>query len=205
MRTLIILFAKAPEAGKVKTRLIPRLGAEGALDLHTRLVEDTWNRCLLPLAAQQTGLDLALHTDRETTAWPQVVPRRLQVGSDLGSRLESALSTGLSEGYAQVLVVGGDIPGLPAALLADLLDRAAEVALGPVRDGGYYAIKARRNAPRMFAGVRWSTEHACQDTMAACRACGLTVAAGQPWYDLDTPEDLDALPESVRRMLGCGV
>jgi rSAM/selenodomain-associated transferase 1 len=205
LRTLIILFAKAPEAGKVKTRLIPRLGAQGSLDLHNRLVEDTWNRCLLPLAEEQRHLDLALHTDSPTTSWPQLMPRRLQVGSDLGARLEYALSTGLCDGYSQVLVVGGDIPALPAALLADLLDRPEDVALGPVRDGGYYAIKTRRTDPRMFASVRWSTAHAFEDTIAACRACGLTVAAGEPWYDLDTPEDLDALPESVRRMLGCSV
>ena len=187
MKPLIAVFAKAPIAGRVKTRLVPPLTPQQAAELHERLVADVWQR--LPGDALRE-----LHTDQPTSAWPDISPRRLQSSGDLGARMFHALQTGLAAGHPRVAIVGGDIPEFPTSYLDRLLNAEADVALGPTFDGGYYAIICRRISPAMFDGVRWSTAHALADTLAACARAGLATFTGEPWHDVDRPEDLDLLP-----------
>jgi hypothetical protein len=182
----MILFAKTPIPGRVKTRLIGRLSPEQAAALHEAMVRDAWQR-LGPLGP------IELHTDEETVAWEGIGPRRLQAEGDLGRRMLGAFEHALNDGYGLALIVGSDAPGLPAAHIAALLESAADVALGPTADGGYYAIGCRRPHPRMFEGVRWSTPHALADTVAACARCGLSVHVGPAWFDIDEPADLERL------------
>jgi rSAM/selenodomain-associated transferase 1 len=176
----IILFARAPVAGRVKTRLIPLLGAEGAADLHRRLVR----AALARLAAVGP---VELHTDVATDAWPEFAgPRIVQAEGDLGARMLAALASG-----GHVLIVGSDAPGVPDGYLNALLASTADIALGPTEDGGFYAIAARRTHPEMFAGVAWSSGSELRQTIQACERCGLTVQIGPRWFDIDTPEDLE--------------
>lgn len=193
MRPLLILFAKAPVPGRVKTRLQPDFSPEQSAELHRAFVRDT----LQTLHGMAPVADLELHTDTDTDAWRDVeVARQLQMGGDLGARLFQALHGGLEVGRPQVMVVGSDAPTLPVAHLAELLRIDADVAIGPSEDGGYYAIAARRVHPRMFAGVEWSGPKALEGTVAACRACGLTVATGKNWFDVDTAAELARLAAS---------
>lgn len=191
MKPLIAVFAKAPVPGRVKTRLVPPLTFEQAAQLHQRLVADLWSR--LPAGAERE-----LHTDQPTAAWPAIAPRRLQSSGDLGARMFHALQTALAAGHPRAAVVGGDIPDFPTNLFAPLLQADADVALGPTRDGGYYAIVCRRICAGMFDGVRWSTSDALADTITACARAGLTTVTGEPWHDVDRPEDLDLLPPHLR-------
>lgn len=184
-RPLMILFAKAPVPGRVKTRLIPRLSAEEAARLHKRLVEHAWQR----LSGLRDAASLELHTDVPTACWSEMHPRRLQSPGDLGRRLFHALETGLRR-TPLCLVVGSDAPGLPESHLRQMLDSKADVTLGPTADGGYWAIACRRVHPAMFEGVRWSTPDAFEDTRRATEACGLSVASGAVWFDIDEPDDL---------------
>lgn len=104
-----------------------------------------------------------------------------------------ALRTALQAGREQAIIVGTDSPALPLGHIESLLRSGADVALGPADDGGYYAIACRRVCERMFDGVRWSAADTMQRTTAAVRACGLTVEHGEPYWDVDTPEDLQRL------------
>jgi len=194
MKPLIAVFAKAPQAGRVKTRLVPPLSAEQAARLHERLVGEVWAR-VRELAAVA---DCELHVSGETDAWPEAAPRRRQSPGDLGARMLHALEQGLTGGHPRVAIVGGDIPQLPLEAVLALLAADSDVALGPARDGGYYAICCRRTHAAMFAGVRWSTPHALADTIAACARLGFTISIGQPWHDVDTAEDLHLLPPHLR-------
>jgi len=202
MRPAIILFAKAPLAGNVKTRLQAKLGAEATLALHEAFVLDMLDK-LLTLSDLA---DIELHTDTKTDAWRRAkVTRRVQVAGDLGLKMLHALSTALARGREQACIVGSDAPTLPAAHLRALLSSPADVALGPCEDGGYYAIVCRRTHAAMFQGVRWSSAEALSQTEQAARACGLSVERGPGWYDVDRPEDLPRLlrdgdlPARVRR------
>jgi rSAM/selenodomain-associated transferase 1 len=184
MRPAIILFAKAPVAGGVKTRLEQALGAEATIELHNAFVLDMLDK-LLTLSA---AADIELHTDIRTDAWqrPEVVSR-MQTGGDLGSRMLHALDG------KWACIVGSDAPTLPVSHIQALLASSAEVALGPCEDGGYYAISCRRTHREMFDGVEWSSARALEQTEGAARACGLSVDRGAGWYDVDRPEDLRRL------------
>jgi uncharacterized protein len=184
---VVIVFAKAPRAGSVKTRLIPALGQKGAADLYERLV-----RHLLKRLAPR--FELELHTDIPTDAWSDVpVTRELQVEGDLGMRMEHALRGALEEGRPRASIVGGDAPTVPLEYVEALLRSPAEISLGPAEDGGYWGVSAGKVAEGMFAGVDWSTPRAFEQTVQACRRSGLSVEVGPRWRDVDTAEDLEWL------------
>ena len=186
----MILFAKAPVAGRVKTRLAAEIGAGRAAELHRAFVTDS----LAILKKFTIVADLQLHTDICTDAWRELdVAREVQTPGDLQLKLLHALGRGLAAGRPQVIVFGSDSPTLPHAHVKKLLDSTVDVALGPCEDGGYYAIACRRVHPDMFAGVAWSTPDVLEQTERAARACGLSVARGDLWYDVDGPEDLERL------------
>lgn len=187
---VIVLFARAPIPGRVKTRLIPALGAAGACALHEALVGDALRR-LADVARVE------LHTDAATAAWPEFGgTRRVQVpGGDLGARMLAALDG------RHAMIVGSDAPAIPAAHLHGLLAAVSDVALGPTEDGGYYAIACRRTHPAMFANVEWSSGRERLQTIDACRRAGLSVDEGAPWFDIDEPADLDrAVREGLIRL-----
>ena len=187
MRPVIILFAKAPVPGRVKTRLCPFLDAASAAALHSALVRDALE--LLETFSFEADIELA--TDVETQAWRDVVvPRSLQEDGDLGDRVLHALAKALGAGRPKAVIVGSDSPGLPAGHIAALLQSDTDVALGPTEDGGFYAIACRRISPGMLHGVRWSSSNTLGDATRAVRACGLTAELGQPWFDIDEPSDL---------------
>jgi len=193
MPPAIILFAKAPVAGRVKTRLEPRLGRAGTVKLHDAFVRDAI-AMLLSLAG---GAAIELHTDIETDAWLEApVTRKLQCAGDLGLKMFHALDAALAEGRPRACIVGSDAPTLPEAYLQELLAGNSDVALGPAEDGGYYAIACRRVHPKMFSGVEWSTAHTLQQTVEAAKRCGLTVELGRSWYDVDKYADVERLLRS---------
>jgi len=198
----MILFAKAPIPGRVKTRLATAIGAGPAAELYRAFVADTISK----LAEFRDVADIELHTDTLTDAWTeQGVARDLQVASGLELKLLHALAGALQTGRPQVMVLGGDSPTLPRGHIQRLLDSKADVALGPCEDGGYYAIACRRVHSEMFTGVEWSTSHVLEQTERAVRASGLSVESGDLWYDVDGPEDLarlikdPALPPCTRQ------
>jgi rSAM/selenodomain-associated transferase 1 len=188
MRPVAILFAKAPVAGRVKTRLCPPLTPEAAARLHEAFTADVLATLSL------LDADIELHTDIGTDAWPEFdVTRKLQYEGDLGLRMFHALRVALEEGRPRAMIVGADLPHVSAAQLGSIFQGTADVSLGPTDDGGYYAIAASRVVPEMFAGVEWSTHRTLDQTVAACRAVGLSVELGPASFDVDTIFDLDRL------------
>lgn len=185
MLPLIVLFAKAPAPGRVKTRL--GLDPRRAADLHSEFVRQT----LIMLESLRGEADVELSTDEPTEAWLEFpVPRSVQNAGQLGERIYAALEQALAAGRPKALILGSDSPGLPAAHLRALLASTADVRLGPVDDGGLYAIACGKTVPAMFDGVRWSTGFTLNDTGKALTSCGLSVELGSAWFDVDRPEDL---------------
>ena len=184
MRPVILLFAKAPVPGRVKTRLAAGIGPQKAADLHRLFVHTMLDR--LPKFGE-----VELHLDTLTDDFSrQNVSEALQSAGNLGDRMLAALTPRLP-----ALLLGSDSPTVPDSHIAVMLETEADVTLAPTDDGGYWAIAARRTHPEMFAGVRWSTPDALADTAAACRAAGLTVALGPTWFDVDEPKDLGRIAE----------
>jgi len=188
MRPVILLFAKAPVPGRVKTRLAAGIGPEKAADLHRLFVYTMLDR--LPKFGE-VELHLDILTDDFSRQNVSQVP---QSAGNLGNRMLHALTP-----RVPALLLGSDSPTVPDAHIAAMLETTADVTLAPTDDGGYWAIAARRTHPTMFEGVRWSTADALADTAAACRAAGLTVALGPSWFDVDEPADLGRIAEFLEQ------
>ncbi len=189
-RPLLILFAKAPVAGRVKTRLCPPLTPDQAAGLHSALVQET----IEMLSTFSDVADVELSSNSSNESWPSVtVPRSVQPAGDLGARLFHALAGALALGREVAMVVGSDSPGLPSSHIGALLESAADVTLGPTLDGGFFAIACRRVHASMFEGVRWSTAFTLDDAVRSAAQCGLTVAIGPAWFDVDVEHDLERM------------
>ena len=189
-RPLLILFAKAPIAGCVKTRLCPPLTPDQAAGLHSALVQDT----IEMLSTFSGYADLELSSDSAIKAWPDLtLPRSVQAEGDLGLRIFQALAGALTSGREVAIVVGSDSPGLPASHISALLESEADVTLGPTLDGGFFAIACRRVQANMFNQVRWSTGFALADVARSAAQCGLNLATGPTWFDVDVEEDLERM------------
>ena len=186
----MILFAKSPIPGQVKTRLHPVLTPTQAAALHQTLVAQSLAR--LATLAPSYGLELHLAGSLDPWLHPEI-PRRTQSSGDLGLRMLTALENALAAGHPQAMILGSDSPTLPLDYIHQLFAAPSDLALGPTEDGGYYAIAARRTHPAMFANVRWSTADTLADTLSAAHAAGLSTSLGPSWWDLDSPADLERL------------
>ncbi len=197
LRPVLIVFAKAPRPGFVKTRLIPRVGAEGACRFHEAFVRD-----MLQALHELDGLcDVELHTDERWDHWASNGRvAKLQAPGDLGTKMRTALEDALHGGRPLAVILGSDSPSLPMAYVRQILECPTDVCLGPVADGGFYAIACRKVQPSLFDGVTWSSPQTLEQTIAAVTKAGLTVALGPAWYDIDSVDDLDRLmgDEGVR-------
>lgn len=190
-----LVVAKAPVPGRVKTRLVPVLGEEGAAALSRAMLLDTLECCRREV--DEVGILHARADEAEALAalaGPEAVLIH-QRGSGLGG----ALLTGMRKTLAErdtALLVSSDVPGLPegsldAALAA--LEGGADVVLGPCPDGGYWLVGMREALAAPFTAIPWSTPAVLDTTLARCRAASLVVELLETWRDVDTPDDLAAL------------
>lgn len=195
----IIIFVKAPEPGRVKTRLCPPLSSAEAALLYQAFVQDT-----LAMAAQiqQTTVELAYEP---TDSYPDLawlgrenLSFFKQEGKDLGSRLIHAFERAFVNGSVRVVIIGSDSPALPS----DYIRRAFaemdshDVALGPTADGGYYLIGLTRPAPQIFQNISWSTAAVYNQTVGLVKQHGLSLAELPLFWDIDKAEDLALLEKS---------
>lgn len=187
----LMVFAKAPVPRRVKTRLIPAVGADGAATLHAAFVRDV-------VARHQRGdrrLVVWRGGDVDHPLWADLgVELETQPEGDLGDRLKVAFAKELAGGAA-VVVLGTDSPTLPPGLV-DAAFAALEthpVVIGPACDGGYYLIGMRGAVVPVFDGVAWGTESVFAHTIETLNAAGVDYAVLDFWYDVDRPDDLRLL------------
>lgn len=205
LSTALVIFAKAPIPGQVKTRLCPPLTPDEAATLHGSFVLDTLERTKTAVAKFKLPIDRylacapsATHVFFKIMEERQGVKLIDQVGDDLGARMSQAFETMFARGYQRLLIIGTDIPTLPldhfkqtAALLEN-----HDLVLGPALDGGYYLIGLKRPTPELFVDIPWSTDQVLTLTQEKAVTLGLTTALLEPWNDVDTVADLQALVEA---------
>lgn len=203
-RTLVV-FVKQPTPGRVKTRLVPALGAEAAAALYRVLVEHVL-RATSPARGEYERLVFfdPRHAAEAMRRWLVGVQLRHQSGEGLGARLADAFERAFRRGADRVAVVGSDTPSLGRADVTSAfaaLD-AADVVLGPAEDGGYYLVALRAPQPALFEGIAWSTSGVLAQTLERAAAAGLRVARLATRRDVDTLEDLRAEWALVEPLLG---
>src|SRR5262245_53711926 len=199
-------MAKAPRAGEVKTRLCPPLSAGAAASLYRCFLLDKIEQVR---ALKDARPFVAYTPDEARTEFEALAPGFAlvpQQGADLGARLLASLGTLLSDGHPGAIAVDSDTPTLPTPFLQQAVDRIADptvdVVLGPTDDGGYYLIGMRAAHPNLFEAMEWSTPRVLGETLRRAAAAGLRLACLPPWFDVDTPDDLARLRETVRYQRG---
>lgn len=195
----LLVFARLPRPGRVKTRLIPALGPHGATRLYAHLLERT-----LASAAQLQDTTLQFWCDpagEAPEACSELAKRygmtpHLQSGQDLGSRMHHALETALDRFDAAVLI-GSDCPDLDAGYLGQAFVQLADhdVVIGPADDGGYILIGMKRAQPRLFEPLPWGTPDVLDQTRLRLTRNGCRWAELPTLRDIDGPEDLAHFPE----------
>jgi hypothetical protein len=204
-RAALVIFAKAPIPGQVKTRLCPPLTPDEAATLHGSFVLDTLERTKAAAAAFKLAFDRYLacapssaHVFFRIMEERQGVRLIDQVGEDLGARMAQIFEILFARGYKRVFIVGTDTPSLPLERYQQALAALElhDLVLGPALDGGYYLIGLNRPIPDLFTGIPWSTDQVLKLTQEKAGQLGLKSALLTPWRDIDTIGDLEALIEA---------
>ena len=196
-RRRLILFARFPVAGKVKTRLIPALGEEGAAALHRRLTLRTLRTAHALCQSQNVELEIRFAGDEANQMQHWLGDDwlcRPQCEGNLGQRMAGAFADSFREGSPATVIIGSDCPSLTPETLAAAFDalKTNPVVFGPATDGGYYLIGLTKLVPELFQGVAWGTETVLAQSLQILEPTGIRPAQLQPLDDLDRPEDVAA-------------
>jgi rSAM/selenodomain-associated transferase 1 len=193
----VLFFVKYPAVGRAKTRLAKQLGRKVASDLYKNFVTDilaTLNNLKVNLRIFFDPPD----AEKQFQFWLgeeySYVP---QIGHDLGQRMKNAFLQAFGEGFKRVIIIGSDIPDLPAYyfdLAFDALD-TNDAVVGPSSDGGYYLIGFVKDAfsPEVFNGISWSSDSVFDQTVDILKQYGRKLYLLPQWYDVDTLADLESL------------
>ena len=196
--TRLVIFAKAPQAGSAKTRLIPALGAAGAAELARQMLAHTLAQAL----ATGAQVELCMSPAAGDPAWrgvalPGTVKLSAQGEGDLGERMNRAMNRALTQ-QAAVLLMGSDCPALSAGHMAEAAAQLKhhDAVLIPAADGGYVLIGLKAPCPGVFAPMAWSTSVVAAETLRRMASLGLRVWLGPTLHDIDDAADLVHLPDT---------
>ncbi len=197
VRQLLVVMAKEPVPGEVKTRLFPQLSPGEAAALYRCFLLD---RIEEMGALHGTAVAVADTPERAGESLAALFPGNFalfaQRGKDLGERLSTAFSDTLSQGYEAVSIIDSDSPDLPRSIVEQsfqtLRSSRTDVVFGPCLDGGYYLVGMKKACPDIFAGIPWSTSRVLETSLEKTEKAGLKAVLLPPWSDIDTFEDLRA-------------
>ncbi len=198
MKRAVILFTRVPRAGHTKTRLLPVLRPEQCAGLHWAFLKD--------LGALYRKLDahlfVAYTPDPDWEKLKDILPRGSylpQKGQDLGEKMYRSIKKVLDLGYESVILTGSDLPMMTLSHLESGFSALEnnDIAIGPTSDGGYYLIGMKRPNRDIFRVEGYGGATVFENTLAAAENAGLALGLAMCCDDVDTPEDLHRLIQSV--------
>ncbi len=197
----VILMTKIPQAGESKTRLCPPLTASGAAELAECFLRDTI------LHVEQTGIEMWLavtpYSSFDELEFMVHKPAHIfmQEGCNLGSRMNHALRTVMKNDKRSVVLIGSDLPTMPALYVTTAIEvleeDEADVVFTPTRDGGFGLVAMRKPIPALMECVEWSTATTLLQVLARARVLELRYLLLTEWYDIDTVADLAELSSEL--------
>ena len=201
----LVIFCRYPVSGQVKTRLIPELGADGAMAVHQRLTEHMAAVSMALRNQRQVGLEVCYDggSTELMRGWlGDSFDYAVQQTGDLGQRMAATFSRVFAGGAQRVVLVGADCPDLCAEILGQAFVglESSDLVLGPARDGGYYLIGMAREVPELFVGVDWGSGTVLRQTMNLAENLGISPNFLPLLADVDRPADLAIWPD-----LRCGL
>jgi len=196
---VLVIMAKAPKPGAVKTRLTPSLSPEAVLDFYGCLLDDT-----LTLARSLSDVEVAIMCpESDVNELSLVAGREARVVAQKGEGLAAGLTSvfaQFTESQRRAIAFNSDSPHLPGFVLEEAFETLAEhdVVVGPTHDGGYYLVGAKASHPSLFAHDGMGTNSALERLLSRTRALELSVGLAVPFYDIDVAEDLTRLAWELR-------
>jgi len=203
-RTLVVM-AKGPKPGTVKTRLAQSLSVEAVTELYCCLLDDT-----LALARSLGDVEIAIMCpDSDVNELLRLAGNQVSVVAQKGEGLAAGLTSvfaHFAEGHRtnapqrRIIAFNSDSPHLPRSVLEDAFETLAahDVVVGPTHDGGYYLAGAKASHPTLFASDGLGTSSALERLLSRARALELSVAFADPFYDIDVADDLTRLAAELR-------
>jgi rSAM/selenodomain-associated transferase 1 len=196
----LVVMAKAPRPGAVKTRLAQSLSVEAVTELYCCLLDDT-----LALARSLSDAEVAIMCpDSDVNELAQLAGTRARVvaqkGEGLAAGLTSVFAHFAAPGRQRVVAFNSDSPHLPASVLGSAFEAltAHDVVVGPTHDGGYYLVGAKASHPTLFEGDGMGTRNALEALLARARGLNLSTGFTDPFYDIDVEDDLARLAAELR-------
>ena len=202
-QSAILVFAKAPVPGTVKTRLIPKISKQKAADLHAAMVTHSV-ALATQLSNHQTQLWCApdtIHPLFEQLQKTYPITLRVQKGRDLGERMQYAFEQSLKD-FDAVVIIGTDCSTMTVALLDQafkLLYRDKDAVIAPAEDGGYVLLGLKKVCAELFTHIDWGTEQVYAQTQQRLNRLQLNWQALDTQWDVDRPEDLERLTGETMR------
>jgi rSAM/selenodomain-associated transferase 1 len=198
---VLVIMAKAPRPGTVKTRLVPSLSPEAVTDFYCCLLDDT-----LALARSLKLSDVEVATmcpDSDVNELAQLARSEVDVVAQKGEGLAAGLTSVFAHfaaGERRVIAFNSDSPHLPRSVLEDAFETLAahDVVVGPTHDGGYYLVGAKASHPTLFSGDGMGTGSALERLLLRARDLQLSVGFADPFYDIDVADDLSRLAAELR-------
>ena len=199
----LVVMARTPEAGRVKTRLQPALSPAQCADLYKAFLGDAID---LAMFMKDFAHFMAFTPAESKPIFERFVPAGMelipQVGSDLGAVMDGLMNSLLARKYSPVVLIGSDIPVLQPRTVRRALAalETADICLGSSRDGGYYLIGAKKPVSTLFQGIPWSSPKVLKVTLEKATSAGLTAALLEELSDVDLPSDFAALDAEIRAL-----
>jgi len=197
---VLVIMAKAPRPGAVKTRLAPRFSPAGVTALYCCLLEDTF-----ALGRSLNDVEVAIMCPQaDVNELAQLTGNEVSVVAQKGEGLAAGLTSvfaHFTEGHRRrTIAFNSDSPHLPRSVLESAFETLAaqDVVVGPTHDGGYYLVGANASHPTLFAGAGMGTSSALGRLLSRTRALELSVGFTTPFYDIDVADDLTRLAEELR-------
>jgi uncharacterized protein len=197
---VLVIMAKAPRPGRVKTRLTPTLSPEAVTAFYRCLLGDT-----LALARSLDDVEVAVMCpDSDVSELVQLAGNEVRVvgqkGEGLAAGLTSVFAHFAEDDQRRTIAFNSDSPHLPRAVLEGAFEALTinDVVVGPTYDGGYYLVGAKGSHPTLFASDGMGTSSALEKLLSRARALGLSVGFADPFYDIDVADDLNRLAAELR-------
>ena len=202
----VILFARDPILGQVKTRLSSSFDDETILRLYICFVEDSLEKirqvdnadCFVGISPSNISGFFNGIEDSDTRLF-------IQQGKDLGDKMRQAFVDRFSDGYKKVVIIGSDSPSLPVSYINQALNSDKDLMLGPSTDGGYYLIAMTGKVSEVFDGIAWGTEQVLDETLNRVKKAGVSLELLPVWSDVDFPEDLKFLKTHLELITQSGL
>lgn len=190
-KNALIVFAKNPELGKVKTRLAKDVGNEQALQIYLKLLQHTY----LQTKDFPCKKFLFLSKRFDENLFDKTYSQLIQKGLDLGEKMKNSFAEIFDKGFGKAIIIGTDCFKLDEKILRIAFEMLSsfDFVIGPSFDGGYYLLGMNKRSDYLFENIEWSTDNVLSETIKKIEKRNFTYYLTCPLHDVDTLEDLSSL------------